>query len=276
MQVKFHAEFCGGAESLSVAFKTLMVCNWHMAALLRAQNLNKTFKGREGLVLAVKNLSFEVMPGELVGLMGPNGAGKSTTLRLLSGYMAPDSGKVEVAGFLMNRKPLDAQHKMGYLAEHPARYDELTAYEYLDFLGRAHQVRDLKKAIEVVARLARCGGFIHRSMGSLSKGMKQRIFLAGALINDPPVLLLDEPTDGLDPNQKHELRLVLKELAKTRAIMVSTHILEEAEAMCSRVMIMNRGQVQIDTTPARLAAHGKGDIQLAFRLLTQNRGNVVD
>jgi ABC-2 type transport system ATP-binding protein len=247
-----------------------------MAALLRAQNLNKTFKGREGPVAAVKNLSFEVMPGELVGLMGPNGAGKSTTLRLLSGYIEPDSGRVEVGGFYMDRKRADAQHKLGYLAEHPAVYEDLTPYEYLDFLGRAHGVRDLKKAVEVVARLARCGGYMHRSLGTLSKGMKQRVYLAGALINDPPVLLLDEPTDGLDPNQKHELRLVLKELARSRAIVVSTHILEEAEAMCTRVMIMNRGQIQIDTTPAKLASHGKGDIQLAFRILTQNRGNSAE
>lgn len=236
--------------------------------LLVVQGLGKSFAGRDGQVTAVDNISFSVKPGELVGFIGPNGAGKSTTMRLLTGVLAPDSGTATICGHDVVKNRSRAQEKVGYLAEQPATYEDLNVYEYLEFLAGVHNVAEPSRAIDVVARLTRCADYLFRTMGDLSKGMKQRANLAGALIHNPPVLILDEPTDGLDPNQKHELRLTLKELAKTKAVLVSTHILDEAEAMCSRVVIMHNGKLVADTTPAALAKQAKGDIQLAFRLLT--------
>lgn len=236
--------------------------------LLVVEGLCKSFAGREGMVTAVDNLSFSVKPGELVGFIGPNGAGKSTTMRLLTGVLAPDAGTATVCGHDIVKQRGRAQEKLGYLAEQPATYEDLNVYEYLEFLAGVHNVAEPARAIDVVSRLTRCADFLFRTMADLSKGMKQRVFLAGALIHNPPVLILDEPTDGLDPNQKHELRLTLKELAKTKAVLVSTHILDEAEAMCNRVVILHQGKLVADTTPAQLAKQAKGDIQLAFRLLT--------
>lgn len=241
--------------------------------MLTAQNLAKTFASPSGPVAAVKDVSFQVHEGELVGLIGPNGAGKSTVMRMLAGYVVPDSGTASLKGFDIVSDRLAAQACLGYLAEQPALYEDLTGREYLRFMAEIHQVKDMGKAMDVVARLTRCDGFLNRLMADLSKGMKQRVHLAGALVHNPPVLILDEPTDGLDPNQKHELRLTLKELAKHRAVLVSTHILEEAEAMCDRVLIIHGGKVLMDTTPAELARQGKGDIQRAFRTLTMNKGS---
>ncbi|PIZ31776.1 MAG: multidrug ABC transporter ATP-binding protein [Alphaproteobacteria bacterium CG_4_10_14_0_8_um_filter_53_9] len=241
-------------------------------ALLSVQNLSKAF----GAHLAVNKVSFNVEAGELVGFMGPNGAGKSTTMRLITGFLAPDEGTASIAGHNIRIQRVEALKNVGYLAEQPALYEDLTPEDYLRFMAEAQNVKDVENAIRVAAKLTRCTAYLGQPMGELSKGMRQRVHFAGALIHDPKVLILDEPTDGLDPNQKHELRLVLKELAKTKAIIVSTHILEEAEAICTRLLIMHRGQILTDTTPAELAKQGKGDIQLAFRVLTQNRGKNND
>ncbi|MFZ2587576.1 MAG: ABC transporter ATP-binding protein [Alphaproteobacteria bacterium] len=236
--------------------------------MLNATNLAKTFITPAGPVVAVNDVSLQVAKGELVGLIGPNGAGKSTTMRLLAGYVVPDAGTVTVNGCDMATQRAEAQRSLGYLAEQPALYEDLTAREYLTFMAEVQGVAEVGKAIGTISQLTRCDGFLDRPMGDLSKGMKQRVYLAGALVHNPPVLILDEPTDGLDPNQKHELRLTLRELAKTRAVLVSTHILEEAEALCGRVVIINHGQVALATTPAELSKAGRGDIQRAFRNLT--------
>lgn len=245
-------------------------------ALLSVSALTKIFAGAAGPVTAVSNLNFEVGPGEIVGLLGPNGAGKSTTMRLLAGVLEATSGNAAINGHPLQTHVEDAQKSVGYLPEVPLREDELTAWHMMRLYAQAFHLKNIEESIEITAKLVRCYTYLHRPLGELSKGMRQRVHLACALIHNPPVLLLDEPTDGLDPNQKHELRLMLKKLAgnKTqgKAILVSTHLLEEAEHLLTRVLVLHRGQILLDTTPAELARQGGGDVHRAFRVLTTNRG----
>lgn len=241
--------------------------------LLTVSGLGKTFGEGGQAVTAVQGLSFAVESGELVGFMGPNGAGKSTTMRMLAGFLQPSTGTASIAGHDIVTDRTAAQAKLGYLAEQPGVFEDLTGTEYLTFMAESHKLPNISEAVATAAKLTRCTGFLNRPLGELSKGMRQRVFFAGALVHNPPVLILDEPTDGLDPNQKHELRLVLKELARHKAVLLSTHILEEAEAICSRILVVHHGKKLLDTTPAELARQGKGDIQLAFRVLTQNKGH---
>lgn len=247
-------------------------------ALISVSNLSKVFPSVGGPVTAVAGLNFEVNAGEVVGLMGPNGAGKSTTMRLLAGYLSATSGAASINGHPLATHALQAKKSLGYLPEVPPQEDDLTPHQLLAFHAQAHGLKNIPHAISATAKLTRCSGYLHRPMAELSKGMKQRVHLACALIHNPPVLLLDEPTDGLDPNQKHELRLMLKKLAQPtatspgKAILVSTHLLEEAESLLTRILILHRGQILLDTTPEDLAQQGRGDMALAFRVLTTNRG----
>lgn len=245
-------------------------------ALIVADGLQKVFDTPAGPVVAVKDVSLQVQAGEIVGLVGPNGAGKSTTMRLLSGALEPTAGRAVVAGHDMATQRVEAQRMLGYLPEVTPQEDDLTPEELLRFHAEVHAVKSPLVTVETVAKLTRCFGFWKRPMGELSKGMKQRVHLACALVHNPPVLLLDEPTDGLDPNQKQELRHILTQLAApkgvpTRAIVVSTHLLEEVETVCTRVIVVHRGVVLMDTTPDELARQGNGDVALAFRVLTTNR-----
>jgi ABC-2 type transport system ATP-binding protein len=240
------------------------------SSLIDAQNLGKSFGG----TVAVDGMTFQVKAGELVGFMGPNGAGKSTTMRLLAGFMPPDTGRVLINGVDMQAHPRQAQAFLGYLPEQGGVFGHLTAREYLTFLAESHQVADVMGAVAVSSEMTRCRYLLDCPMETLSKGQRQRVFFAGAILHDPPVLILDEPTDGLDPNQKHEMRLVLKELARHKAVLLSTHILEEAEAVCTRVLIVSHGAIVADQTPAELAKQGRGDIQVAFRVLTTMQARV--
>lgn len=235
-----------------------------LMSTIQVQHLGKSFDG----LAAVRDISFTVNSGELVGLLGPNGAGKSTTMRMLAGFLPQTSGTIEIAGFCMTKSPRAGQARLGYLPEVEGLFGHLTAYEYLLFLARSYSVAQPPEAIRIATEMIRCHDFLHRPMVNLSKGQRQRVLFAGALLHDPDVLILDEPTDGLDPNQKHEMRLVLRELAKYKAVLVSTHILEEAEAICTRCMIMSAGRIVADMTPEKLKSHGNGDIQRAFRVLT--------
>ena len=211
---------------------------------------------RYGPITAVQDISFSVAEGEIVAFLGPNGAGKTTTMRILTGYMPATDGIVRVAGFDCHESPLEIKRRIGYLPEQPPLYLELTVHEYLTFVGRMKGV----EVEQVTQRMARVieqtglGDVRGRVIGNLSRGYRQRVGLAQALIHDPPVLILDEPTVGLDPNQIIEIRELIKGLAGSHTIILSTHILPEATALCERVIIIHHGQIVAIDTHEQLAA----------------------
>jgi len=218
--------------------------------MIKIENLVKTF----GAKRAVDGISFTVERGEVVGFLGPNGSGKSTTMRMITGYYPPDSGKVSVGGHDVVESPLAAKKLIGYLPENAAAYADMTV---LGFLGFAAELRGLagdarKRAIGGAVERCFLQSVLHQSIETLSKGYRHRTCLAQALIHDPEVLVLDEPTDGLDPNQKHEVRNLIRELGRTKAVVFSTHILEEVDAACSRAIIIDRGRVVAQGTPDEL------------------------
>jgi ABC-2 type transport system ATP-binding protein len=223
--------------------------------MITTKNLSK----RYGEKLAVDNLSFSVSPGEVLGFLGANGAGKSTTMRMIAGFIAPTEGSVSVCGHDIEREPVAAKSCMGYLPEGAPNYGEMTVGEFLDFVadirGLKGERRAQRRAV-VVDRLA-LGPVIEQVVETLSKGFRRRVGLAQALIHDPQVLILDEPTDGLDPNQKHEVRRLINELSKDKLVIVSTHILEEVHEVCTRAIIIAHGRIVADETPAALEARSR-------------------
>ncbi len=222
---------------------------------------------RYGSKPAVRELSFSVGKGEVLGFLGPNGAGKTTTMRMITGFMPPSDGRVLVDGVDMVDAPLAARRKIGYLPEVPPLYPEMEVREFLAFAARLRGVgrRDVEGAVERVS--ARCGlaGAGTAIIGTLSRGYRQRVGLAQALVHDPEVLVLDEPTAGLDPKQIHETRLLIRELARDRTVVLSTHILSEVTVTCDRVVIISGGRLRAEDSPERLAA----------RLATAGRGSAV-
>jgi len=221
-------------------------------AMIKIENLVKTF----GAKRAVDGVSFNVERGEVLGFLGPNGAGKSTTMRMITGFMPPTSGRVTIGGHDVAESPLEAKRLIGYLPENAPSYSDMTVLGFLKFAaelrGLAREAR--KKAVERVVGLCHLDSVLHQSVDTLSKGYKHRTSLAQALIHDPEVLVLDEPTDGLDPNQKHEVRELIHRLGKSKAIVFSTHILEEVDAACTRAIIIDRGRIVANGTPAELRA----------------------
>jgi ABC-2 type transport system ATP-binding protein len=220
--------------------------------MIKIENLVKTF----GAKRAVDGISFSVERGEVLGFLGPNGAGKSTTMRMVTGFMPPTSGTVSIGGHDVVESPLEAKRLIGYLPENAASYPDMTVKGFLEF---AAELRDLqgnkkKQAVARVVELCFLGSVLRQSIDTLSKGYKHRTCLAQALIHDPQVLIMDEPTDGLDPNQKHEVRNLIKELGKDKAIVFSTHILEEVDAACTRAIIIDRGRIVANGTPEELRA----------------------
>ncbi len=199
-----------------------------------------------GTQKAVDTISFEVKQGEIVGFLGPNGAGKSTTMKMITGYLLPDGGKIEVCGLPVEGEALATKKKIGYLPELNPLYQDMYVREYLDFVAGLHQITSAKKRVEEVIALTGLTPEADKLIEQLSKGYKQRVGLAAALIHDPEVLILDEPTTGLDPNQIIEIREVIKALGKQKTILFSTHILQEVEAICSRVIIINKGKIVAD------------------------------
>jgi ABC-2 type transport system ATP-binding protein len=221
--------------------------------------ITKNLSKRYGDILAVNDLSFSVAPGEVLGFLGANGAGKSTTMRMIAGFVAPTAGEVTVCGHDIERAPVAAKACMGYLPEGAPSYGEMTVGEFLDFVadirGLAGAQRRQRRGI-VIERLA-LAPVIEQVIDTLSKGFRRRVGLAQALIHDPQVLILDEPTDGLDPNQKHEVRRLINELSKDKLVIVSTHILEEVHEVCTRAIIIADGRIVADETPAALESRSR-------------------
>ncbi|MFZ9589408.1 MAG: ATP-binding cassette domain-containing protein [Chitinophagaceae bacterium] len=199
-----------------------------------------------GAQKAVDNISFEVKQGEIVGFLGPNGAGKSTTMKMITGYLFPDGGKIEVCGILVEGEGIATKQKIGYLPELNPLYQDMFVREYLEFIAGLHHVPSPKQRIAEVIDLTGLSPEANKLIEQLSKGYKQRVGLAAALIHDPEVLILDEPTTGLDPNQIIEIREVIRNLGKKKTILFSTHILQEVEALCDRVIIINKGKIVAD------------------------------
>jgi ABC-2 type transport system ATP-binding protein len=230
---------------------------------IEVKDLVKTY----GEQKAVNAISFKVEKGEIVGFLGPNGAGKSTTMKILTGYLGQDSGEALVCGIPVNERPLETKRKIGYLPEANPLYPDMYVREYLEFIADIHKVADKKDRIEAVITLVGLAVESKKKLGQLSKGYKQRVGLAAALIHDPEVLILDEPTSGLDPNQIIEIREVIKALGRDKTVLFSSHILQEVEALCDRVVIINKGQLVADSTLSSLRKEGSGagSIRVGFR-----------
>lgn len=224
-------------------------------AMLAVENLVKTF----GAIHAVDGISFRVDRGEVLGFLGPNGAGKSTTMRMITGFLGPSAGTARIMDFDVQRAPIKAKRNLGYLPEGGPLYEEMTTRSFLKFIADTHGLRgkDGLSAIDRAVAATHIGDVLDQRIETLSKGFRRRVGLAQAILHDPPVLILDEPADGLDPNQKHELHKLIAEMAKRKAIVISTHILEEVEAVCSRAVIIDRGRIVADGTPDELKARSR-------------------
>jgi len=214
---------------------------------------------RYGDLTAVDNISFKVETGQVLGFLGPNGAGKSTTMKMIAGFLAPSSGSASVCGFDVGAQALEAKRVVGYLPEGAPSYGEMTPRQFLGFIADMRGLtgaRRTQRIDDVIERL-HLNGVLEQPIETLSKGFKRRVGLAQAIVHDPAVLILDEPTDGLDPNQKHEVRSLINAMAKDKTIVVSTHILEEVHAVCTRAIIIAQGKVLADATPAELEARSR-------------------
>ncbi|HEY1054650.1 MAG TPA: gliding motility-associated ABC transporter ATP-binding subunit GldA [Emticicia sp.] len=232
---------------------------------IKVQNLSKVY----GTQRAVDNISFEVNKGEIIGFLGPNGAGKSTTMKILTGYIPATEGTAEVNGFDVKTSPMQVKTHIGYLPEHNPLYLDMYVKEFLDFAGSLYGLKGRTLQIKIDETIERVGLGLekHKKIGQLSKGYRQRVGLAQALIHNPDVLILDEPTTGLDPNQLVEIRDLIKNVGKDKTVIFSTHIMQEVEAICDRVVIINRGKIVADSNLSELKKGGKA-IEEVFRELT--------
>ncbi|AQT69704.1 putative ABC transporter ATP-binding protein YbhF [Anaerohalosphaera lusitana] len=234
--------------------------------MIDVKNLRRSF----GQVVAVDGISFTAEKGDVLGLLGPNGAGKSTAMKMLACFLKPDSGTASVCGYDIGKDPIEVRKRLGYLAENVPAYNEMTTAGFLKFVCDAREIKGSarKSAIDKYVPMCAIESVYHQTIDTLSKGYRRRVGLAAALIHDPEVLILDEPTDGLDPNQKHEVRDLINQMAKEKCILVSTHILEEVEAVCNRTIIINKGRVEVDSTPGKLVEEYGGSLDEVFRKIT--------
>ena len=233
--------------------------------MLEVKKLSRHF----GPIRAVRDVSFKAERGEVLGFLGPNGAGKTTTMRMITGFLPPSSGTALIAGHDIVEDPVAAKKQMGYLPENAPVYGEMTVWNYLSFIAeiRGFAGQQKKKRVGETVEKCRLGQVARQSVGTLSKGYNQRVCLAQALLHDPPMLILDEPTDGLDPNQKHVVRGMIREMAANKVIVISTHILEEVDAVCTRAIIIKSGAIVANGSPAELKArssmHGAVELTMA-------------
>ena len=235
--------------------------------LIEIRELHKRF----GSIHGVRGLSFSVRKGEVLGFLGPNGAGKSTTMKMITGFLEPTSGYISVAGMDIHEQPIAIKKKIGYLPEGAPLYGEMTVTAFLNFLADIRGMTGAfrEKRIEEVICKIHLESVRNQTLETLSKGYKRRVGVAHAILHDPEILIMDEPTDGLDPNQKHEVRTLLQEMASDKATIISTHILEEVDAICTRAIIIAAGKLLFDGTPAELHAHSdSGKLDDVFRRIT--------
>ncbi len=235
-----------------------------------------------GAIHAVRGVSFDVSHGEVLGFLGPNGAGKSTTMKMITGFLEPTSGTVRVNGKDVTEDPIAVKASIGYLPEGAPSYGEMTVMSFLRFIAeiRGFEGQQMQQRIDEVVKKINLEGVLNQTIETLSKGFKRRVGMAQTILHDPDVMIMDEPTDGLDPNQKHEVRSLIQEMAEKKAIVISTHILEEVDAICTRAIIIASGKLLFDGTPAELRARStSNDIDDAFRIITtehyQQEGEVA-
>ncbi|MBI5414955.1 ATP-binding cassette domain-containing protein [Candidatus Peregrinibacteria bacterium] len=236
--------------------------------MIKVLNLTKKY----GENVAVDSLSFAVSSGEIVGFLGPNGAGKTTTMRMISGYLSPDEGSIHVNKISVADDPVAAQLHIGYLPENNPLYKDMLVSDFLNLSSDLKKIpqKEKKKSFEFVVSAVAISDVFYRPIGELSKGYKQRVGLAAALLHKPKVLLLDEPTEGLDPTQRNEIRQLIRELSKNHTIMMSTHVMQEVSAVCSRVLIIHKGKLVADGTPQDLGKQIQGDTLLVFEVEGEN------
>jgi ABC-2 type transport system ATP-binding protein len=238
--------------------------------MLNVENLQKRF----GRLEAVKGISFTVSKGEVLGFLGPNGAGKSTTMRMITGFLPPTAGTASICGHDIITDPVEAKKCLGYLPEAAPSYRAMTVEDYLRFIAsvRGYHGAEARERVEAAIEKARLQPVAHKTIETLSKGYRQRACFAQAILHDPPVLIMDEPTDGLDPNQKFTVREMIREMAAEKAIVISTHILEEVDAVCTRAIVIADGEIRADGTPAKLKAMDpSGRLDVVFRNLTMKK-----
>ena len=232
--------------------------------MIKTEHLSKRYDA----LVAVDDVSFEVQPGEVLGFLGPNGAGKTTTMRMIAGFVTPSAGRASICGHDVQTEPLRAKACLGYLPEGAPSYGEMTVRSFLEFVA---DVRGLtgerkKSRLDYVIGRLQLEKVLEQTIETLSKGFRRRVGLAQAIVHDPPVMILDEPTDGLDPNQKHEVRTLINEMRRDKIIVISTHILEEVDAVCSRAIVIARGRIVADDTPQGLAARSRYHNAVSMRL----------
>ena len=239
--------------------------------LIKAKNLKKSF----GNILAVDDISLSLDIGEVIGFLGPNGAGKSTTMKMLTGFLEPDDGSIFINNIDLMDNPIKAKSLIGYLPEGAPAYSDMTVHSFLNFIGLMRGLKDdlLKNKLNEMSKKINLSEVWNQPIETLSKGFKRRVGIAQALIHDPQILILDEPTDGLDPNQKHEMRKLIKSISSDKGIIISTHILEEVEAVCTRTIIISNGKLLLNKKTNELLKNKKTKLDDVFREITTKRAS---